>query len=231
MKMLVAYTLAKALVCNWGTINMTQQQHKPIIIAMTGASGAPYALRLIQRLARQEIQLHLLISDAARVVLDKESNFILSADLNTMADEIADFLAIDAKYLTCWGNKDWMSPVASGSADMQDMVVVPCSMGSLARIATGASGNLIERATDVMMKERKNLVLVPRETPLSEIHLTHMLSLSKMGVRIIPAMPGFYHQPESIADLVDFMVERIMDHLGVDDTQALRWGSNKETGE
>jgi len=199
-------------------------QHTPIIIAMTGASGAPYALRLIQRLAAQKIDLHLLISDAARVVLDKESNFKLSADLDSMAQEIADFTQVDAKYLTCWGNKDWMSPVASGSADMQDMVVVPCSMGSLARIATGASSNLIERATDVMMKERKNLVLVPRETPLSEIHLGHMYNLSKMGVRIIPAMPGFYHEPKSIDDLVDFMVDRIMDHLGVDDGEALRWG-------
>ncbi len=203
---------------------MHVNQHKPIIIAMTGASGAPYALRLIQRLARQHIQLHLLISDASRVVLDKESNLILSTDLTTMAQELADFLEIDVSYLTCWGNKDWMSPVASGSADMQDMVVIPCSMGSLARIATGASSNLIERATDVMMKERKNLVLVPRETPLSEIHLGHMLALSKMGVRLIPAMPGFYHQPESIADLVDFMVDRIMDHIGVDDDNAKRWG-------
>ncbi|MDX8382833.1 MAG: flavin prenyltransferase UbiX [Ghiorsea sp.] len=206
---------------------MNAEQHKPIIIAMTGASGAPYALRLIQRLAGQNIQLHLLISDAARVVLDKESNLILSSDLLEMAKELADFLAIDVAYLTCWGNKDWMSPVASGSADMQDMVVIPCSMGSLARIATGASSNLIERATDVMMKERKNLVLVPRETPLSEIHLGHMYNLSKMGVRIIPAMPGFYHQPKSIADLVDFMVDRIMDHLNVDDGGAIRWGKGE----
>ncbi|MDQ6988960.1 MAG: flavin prenyltransferase UbiX [Mariprofundaceae bacterium] len=205
---------------------MTTQHHRPIIIAMTGASGAPYALRLIERLAKQQIQLHVLISDAARVVLDKESDFILTSNVDEMAQEIADFVGVDAKYLTCWGNKDWMSPVASGSADMQDMVVVPCSMGSLARIATGASSNLIERATDVMLKEHKNLVLVPRETPLSEIHLGHMLALSKMGVRMIPAMPGFYHQPESIADLVDFMVDRIMDHLGVDDGGAVRWGKS-----
>ncbi len=205
--------------------------HKPIIIAMTGASGAPYALRLIKRLAAQEIDLHLLISDAARVVLEQESDFKLSTDLQLMTKELADFLDIDAKHLKCWGNKDWMSPVASGSADMRDMVVIPCSMGSLARIATGASSNLIERATDVMLKERKNLVLVPRETPLSEIHLTHMLNLTRMGVRIIPAMPGFYHQPETINDLVDFMVDRIMDHLGVNNEQALRWGSNGKKGE
>jgi len=201
------------------------KKHSPIIIAMTGASGAPYALRLIQRLAKQKIQLHLLISDAARVVLAQESDFKLSADLATMAQEIANFVGVDAKYLTCWGNKDWMSPVASGSADMQDMVVVPCSMGSLARIATGASSNLIERATDVMLKERKNLILVPRETPLSEIHLGHMYNLSKMGVCIIPAMPGFYHEPQSIDDLVDFMVDRIMDHLKVGDGTNIRWGA------
>ncbi len=203
------------------------KKHSPIIIAMTGASGAPYALRLIQRLAKKEIQLHLLISDAARVVLEQESNFKLTSNLDNMAKDIADFVGVDAQYLTCWGNKDWMSPVASGSADMQDMVVVPCSMGSLARIATGASSNLIERATDVMMKEHKNLILVPRETPLSEIHLGHMYNLSKMGVRIIPAMPGFYHQPKSIDDLVDFMVDRILDHLGVDDGTNIRWGSKE----
>jgi len=206
---------------------MQKRTHSPIIVAMTGASGAPYALRLIQRLAKQEIQLHLLISDAARVVLEQESNFTLTSNLDEMAQEIADFVGVDAKYLTCWGNKDWMSPVASGSSDMQDMVVVPCSMGSLARIATGASSNLIERATDVMLKERKNLILVPRETPLSEIHLGHMYNLSKMGVRIIPAMPGFYHEPKSIDDLVDFMVDRVMDHLSVDDGTNIRWGSKE----
>ncbi len=206
---------------------MDKQQHSPIIIAMTGASGAPYALRLIERLAKQGIQLHVLVSDAARVVLAQESHLHLTTNLDEMAQEIADFVGVDAKYLTCWGNKDWMSPVASGSADMRDMVVVPCSMGSLARIATGASSNLIERATDVMLKERKNLILVPRETPLSEIHLGHMYRLAKMGVRIIPAMPGFYHAPKSIDDLVDFMVDRIMDHLGVDDGANIRWG-NKE---
>ncbi len=203
------------------------KKYSPIIIAMTGASGAPYALRLIQRLAKKEIQLHLLISDAARVVLEQESNVKLTSNHDDMAKEIAGFTGVDAQYLTCWGNKDWMSPVASGSADMQDMVVVPCSMGSLARIATGASSNLIERATDVMLKERKNLILVPRETPLSEIHLGHMYNLSKMGVRIIPAMPGFYHEPKSIDDLVDFMVDRIMDHLSVDDGTNIRWGSKE----
>lgn len=203
---------------------MTSKAHAPIIIAMTGASGAPYALRLIQRLALQNIKLHVLISDAARVVLYKESNFKLSANLSTMAQEIASFLTIDATLLTCWGEKDWLSPVASGSADMKDMVVVPCSMGSLARIATGASGNLIERAADVMMKERKNLLLVPRETPLSAIHLGHMLNLTNVGVKIVPAMPGFYHQPQSIDDLIDFVVDRILDHIGVDDGRVLRWG-------
>lgn len=206
---------------------MSDNAHSPIIIAMTGASGAPYALRLIQRLAQQNIPLHLLISDAARVVLEQESGLVLSGSLDDMAKELADFTGVNAQYLTCWGNQDWMSPVASGSSDMRDMVVVPCSMGSLARIATGASSNLIERATDVMLKERKNLILVPRETPLSEIHLRHMYNLSKMGARIIPAMPGFYHEPKSIDDLVDFMVDRIMDHLGVDDGANIRWGSKE----
>lgn len=202
-------------------------QQQPVIIAMTGASGAPYALRLIQRMAMQEVPMHLLISDAAKVVLDKESNLKLSADLESMKTELSSFLEIDSDYLTCWGNKDWMSPVASGSSNIKKMVVLPCSMGSLARIATGASGNLIERAADVMLKERKNLIMVPRETPLSEIHLSHMLSLTKMGVKMIPAMPGFYHQPESVYDLIDFIVDRVMDHLGIEDEYMSRWGDSQ----
>ena len=199
-------------------------KNKPIIIAMTGASGAPYALRLIQRLGLQHISMHLLISDAARVVLDKESGLLLSKDLEQTGQELAKHLEIDSKLLNCWGKDNWMSPVASGSSHIEQMVVVPCSMGTLARIATGISSNLIERAADVVLKEKKKLIIIPRETPLSEIHLQHMLTLTKMGVMCIPAMPGFYHKPQSVEDMVDFIVDRILDHLGVADDLMLRWG-------
>jgi len=191
---------------------------------MTGASGAAYGLRLIQRLANAGIKQHLLFSDAARVVLKQELDLSLPEATESVAAAIASHLDISVELLNHYHQTDWFSPAASGSAGIRHMVVIPCSMGSLARIAGGISDNLIERAADVMLKERGNLILVPRETPLSSIHLEHMLKLSQMGVDLIPAMPGFYHRPESIDELVDFLVDRVMDHLHIDDGGAKRWG-------
>lgn len=195
-----------------------------VIVAITGASGAAYGLRLIQRLANAGIKQHLLFSDAARVVLKQELGLSLPEATEDVAAAIASHLDISDEFLSHYHQADWFSPVASGSAGIRHMVVMPCSMGSLARIAGGISDNLIERAADVMLKERGKLILVPRETPLSSIHLEHMLKLSQMGVDLIPAMPGFYHRPESIAELIDFMVDRVMDHLGVNDGEVQRWG-------
>lgn len=195
-----------------------------IAIAITGASGAAYALRLIQRLGRAGVMQHLVISDAARVVMQQEQDIRLPERADEIAPMLASTLDVDAERLKSYALDDWFSPVASGSSGIRHMVVIPCSMGTLARIAGGVSENLLERAADVMLKERGRLILVPRETPLSSIHLEHMLKLSQMGVRIIPAMPGFYHRPVTVEELVDFVVDRVMDHLEISDGEARRWG-------
>lgn len=197
---------------------------KQLTLAMTGASGAAYGLRLMQRLALAGVRLHVLISEAARVVLDQEQDLLLPGEPEEQGLVLARHLGLNEEGIRCYALDDWFAPCASGSAGIRDMVVIPCSMGTLARIATGTSDNLIERAADVVLKERGRLVLVPRETPLSSIHLEHMLTLSRLGVHMIPAMPGFYHRPESIDELVDFVVDRVIDHLGLHDEGIRRWG-------
>jgi len=196
-----------------------------IIVAMTGASGAAYGLRLLQCLANAGMQQHVLISNAARVVLKQEADLELPAAADKNSRVLAAHLDIPADALTCYGLEDWFSPAASGSAGIRRMVVIPCSMGTMARIASGASDNLIERAADVVLKERGRLILVPREMPLSSIHLENMLKLSRMGVHMLPAMPGFYHRPQRIEELVDFVVERVLDHLDMASEEARRWGA------
>ncbi|WP_318473014.1 flavin prenyltransferase UbiX [Photobacterium leiognathi] len=197
---------------------------KRITLAWTGASGAPYGLRLLECLLAADYQVYLLISSAARVVLATEHGLKLSASPDKAREQLVEHLHCDADKLIVCGKDDWFSPVASGSAAPKQMVVCPCSAGSLASIAYGMSDNLIERAADVVIKERGQLLLVVRETPFSTIHLENMLKLSKLGVTVMPAAPGFYHQPQSIDDLIDFMVARILDHLGVEQGLAPRWG-------
>jgi len=204
-------------------VHMSDFEHS-IVVAMTGASGAAYGLRLMQKLGKTDIHQHILISDAARVVLKQEADVVLPDEPEQMGLCLAEHLDIDAGGLQCYALDDWFSPAASGSAGIRKMVIAPCSMGTLARIATGASDNLIERAADVMFKESGHLLLMPRETPLSAIHLEHMLKLARLGVHIMPAMPGFYHRPESIPELVDFMVDRLLSHLGVENSEGKRWG-------
>ncbi|PSV76454.1 aromatic acid decarboxylase [Photobacterium leiognathi] len=197
---------------------------KRITLAWTGASGAPYGLRLLECLLAANYQVYLLISSAARVVLATEHGLKLSASPDKAREQLVEHLHCDADKLIVCGKDDWFSPVASGSAAPKQMVVCPCSAGSLASIAYGMSDNLIERAADVVIKERGQLLLVVRETPFSTIHLENMLKLSKLGVTVMPAAPGFYHQPQSIDDLIDFMVARILDHLGVEQGLVPRWG-------
>ncbi|WP_318461632.1 flavin prenyltransferase UbiX [Photobacterium leiognathi] len=197
---------------------------KRITLAWTGASGAPYGLRLLECLLAANYQVYLLISSAARVVLATEHGLKLSASADKAREQLVEHLHCDADKLIVCGKDDWFSPVASGSAAPKQMVVCPCSAGSLASIAYGMSDNLIERAADVVIKERGQLLLVVRETPFSTIHLENMLKLSKLGVTVMPAAPGFYHQPQSIDDLIDFMVARILDHLGVEQGLVPRWG-------
>ncbi|MDO6445203.1 flavin prenyltransferase UbiX [Colwellia sp. 1_MG-2023] len=198
-----------------------------ITIAITGASGSLYALRLIECLVAAEFQLYILCSSAARVVFDTEVGLKLPSSPDAASKVLTDKFKAKDGQITFFGKEQWFSPVASGSAAPKKMVVCPCSTGTLAAISQGMSDNLIERAADVVIKERGQLILVPRETPFSTIHLQNMLSLSQMGVTIMPAAPGFYHNPESINDLIDFMVGRILDHLNVEQKIMPRWGYQK----
>jgi len=203
---------------------MKDRSHE-VIVALTGASGAAYGLRLIQRLANDGIFQHVLFSDAAKVVLQQEAGLTLPNAAESYATALATQLGIDAGKLACPNNDDWFSPTASGSSGIRKMVIIPCSMGTLARIAGGMSDNLIERAADVILKERRQLIVVPRETPLSSIHLENMLKLSRVGATLIPAMPGFYHRPTSIDAIFDFVVDRVIDQLQIRNPEAQRWGA------
>ncbi len=195
-----------------------------LTLAITGASGAPYALRLLACLLQAGVQVHLLLSDAARVVLATELGESWPTEPDACRDYLAQRFGCSAEQLKLPGRHDWFSPVASGSAAPKQMVVLPCSMGTLSAIAHGASDNLIERAADVVIKEKGQLILVPRETPYSSLHLENMLKLSRLGVTILPASPGFYHQPASVQDLVDFVVARLLDHMGLPQELMTPWG-------
>lgn len=205
---------------------MTQQH---ISIAFTGASGAPYGLRLVECLLRANCVVHLMISAAARVVLTQEHGLKLPGAPEACEQILTAKFNAEPGQLRVYGKEQWFSPVASGSGAPKKMVICPCSTGTLAAVATGMSNNLIERAADVVLKERGKLILVPRETPFNSIHLEHMLKLSNLGAVIMPAAPGFYHEPKSIDDLVDFMVARILDHLEIEHHLSSRWGYGNPT--
>ncbi len=191
---------------------------------MTGASGAPYGLRLLQCLLAQNCEVHFMISKAALMVVAMETELKLPEKIGALAAALHEHFKVDGSQLKVYGREDWTAPVASGSGAPQAMVICPCSTGTLSAIATGASNNLIERAADVALKERRQLIVVPRESPLSSIHLQNMLTLSQAGVTIMPASPGYYHKPAGIDDLVDFMVARVLDHLGLEQNLVPRWG-------
>lgn len=197
---------------------------KRITLAFTGASGAPYGLRLLQCLLEADCEVFVILSKAARIVIGTETELKLPAGTGAAEQALRDWVQTDRGSLVVCGLEQWTAPVASGSGAPAAMVVCPCSTGTLSAIACGASDNLIERAADVAIKEGRKLILVPRETPFSPIHLENMLKLSRLGVTIMPAAPGFYHQPETVQDLVDFIVARLLDHLGVEQTLVKRWG-------
>lgn len=199
-----------------------------ITLAFTGASGAPYGWRLLELLLAQGVRVHLLISSAARVVFATEHDIKLAGAPDKCSEQLQAQFNCDPGQLTVYGKDDWFSPVASGSAAPKQMVICPCSTGTVAAIAMGASDNLIERAADVVIKEGGKLILVPRESPLSAIHLENLLKLARLGVTVMPAAPGFYHQPKQISDLVDFMVARILDQLGLQQQLTARWGYGGE---
>ena len=211
------------------TINNSTEFNQKITLAITGASGSAYALRLLECLVAANYQVYLLCSSAARVVFDTEVGLKIPGSPDAASQFFIDRFKAKPEQIIVFGKEQWFSPVASGSAAPKTMVVCPCSTGTLAAISQGMSDNLIERAADVVIKERGQLILVPRETPFSTIHLQNMLSLSQMGVTIMPAAPGFYHQPETINDLIDFMVGRMLDHLNIEQAIMPRWGYQSGT--
>jgi 4-hydroxy-3-polyprenylbenzoate decarboxylase len=190
----------------------------PLVVGITGASGAPYAVRLLQALTSAHRQVSLIVSKYGMRLLATE------AGIESM-DALRDAVGIDAwaSYVEVFSNDDRGAAPASGSSRTAGMIVCPCSMGTLSAIAAGASRSLIERAADVTLKEQRKLVLVPRETPLSAIHLGNMLRLTRAGAVVMPAAPGFYHRPTEISDLIDFMVGRMLDQLGVEQNLVSRW--------
>ncbi|MGY4876362.1 flavin prenyltransferase UbiX [Vreelandella aquamarina] len=196
----------------------------PVTVALTGASGAQYGLRLIDVLVASGHEVWVMISKAAHMVIATETDVSLPAQPQRLTAALIKRSGAQEGQIRCFGREDWMAPVASGSGAASAMVICPCSTGTLSSVATGASNNLIERAADVAIKERRTLVMVPRETPFSPIHLEHMLTLSRMGVVILPAAPGFYHKPASINDLIDFIVARILNQLQISHDLMPRWG-------
>jgi 4-hydroxy-3-polyprenylbenzoate decarboxylase len=196
---------------------------KRIFVALTGASGSMYGLRLVEQLCLSGVEVTFAASCSGTLVCREETGLDLSGDLLKATERLYAHLEIETG-LAMVHPDDLFCPAASGSAVPDAVVVAPCSMGTLARIACGISGNLIERSADVALKEQRPLLLIPRETPLSVIHLENMLKLSRAGARIIPAMPAFYHKPETVMDMVDFMVGKILDQLEIDHELFRRWG-------
>ena len=195
-----------------------------ITLAFTGASGLPYGLRLLECLLATESRVFLVYSPAAQVVARHESDLTLPAQPNAAAALLAERYRSRPGQLTVFGREDWLAPIASGSNAADAMAICPCTMGTVGAIASGLADNLIARAADVMLKERRPLVLVPRETPLSAIHLENLLKLTRAGAVILPPSPGFYGHPQTIDDLVDFVVARVLDQLGVAHSLGPRWG-------
>lgn len=199
---------------------------RTITLAMTGASGAQYGLRLLQCLLAADCKVFLLLSEAAQIVIRTETELDLPETTEEQQIYLSALFDTDDNQLQVLEKDDWFSPVASGSSSPSSMVICPASGGTLSAIAHGASNNLIERAADVALKERRQLIVVPRETPYSQIHIENMLKLTQMGAMILPASPGFYMQPQTINELIDFIVARILDQLGIEQDLMPRWGED-----
>jgi 4-hydroxy-3-polyprenylbenzoate decarboxylase len=195
----------------------------PIVMAITGASGAPYAVRLLEALVQAQQRVQLIVSDHGLRLLRTETDIGTVEGLRARVGGAA----WDAN-VALFDDNDRGAAPASGSARNRGMVICPCSMGTISAISQGTSRSLVERAADVALKERRTLILVPRETPYSAIHLENMLRLTRAGAVVLPASPGFYHRPTSIDELVDFVVARVLDHLGVEHTIGRRWGDEPE---
>jgi 4-hydroxy-3-polyprenylbenzoate decarboxylase len=195
-----------------------------ITLALTGASGMPFGLRLLECLVGARCRVYLLYSSAAQIVAKQECALTIPAQPREAARMFGERFGAAEGQIEVFAREDWNAPIASGSSAADAMAICPCTVGTLGAIAAGLADNLIHRAADVMLKERRKLVLVPRETPLSTIHLENMLKLAHAGAVILPPAPGFYNDPQSIADIVDFVVARVLDQLGVPHALQPRWG-------
>ena len=200
------------------------KEAKIISLAITGASGVQYGFRLLEMLLQKEHTVYLMISKAAQVVIGMETDIKLPGRCKEMQQFLTEKYDANDGQLYVFGEDEWTAPTASGGGLVDAMVVCPSSMGALSAIATGASNTLIERSADVMLKERRKLIVVPRETPYSDIHLENMLRLSRMGAVMLCANPGFYNNAETIDDLIDFVVAKILDQLDITHQLQPRWG-------
>ena len=198
----------------------------PLVVAITGASGAPYALKLLEALVQAKRSMWLIVSEHGWRLLSTEADV---GDIDTLRARVGG--SAWEQLVTVFDDGDRGASPASGSARSSGMVVCPCSMGTLSAISAGSSRSLTERAADVALKERRKLVLVPRETPLSAVHLQNMLRVTRAGAVVLPAAPGFYHRPTSVDDLVAFVVARVLDQLGVEHDMARRWSSGARRAE
>lgn len=204
------------------------KEKERISIAITGASGVQYSLRLIEVLLSYGYPLNIVISKAALLVFAMEMDVQLGNQPQVQKERLLSLVKCDDSSLVeVYGVEDWSAPMASGSNASKAMVIVPATTGSLSAVATGQSNNLIERAADVMMKERKPLILVLRETPFNAIHLKNMLTLTEAGAIVMPANPGFYHMPKTVEDIIDFMVARILDQLNIEHNLMDKWGDSQ----
>lgn len=207
------------------------RDNRTVAIALTGASGMPYGIRLLECLIASGTRVWLIYSQVAQIVARQELDLKLPAQPREAQRYFAERFGARAGQLEVFGREDWFAPLASGSNPADAMAICPCSMGTLAAISAGLANTLIERAADVMLKESRRLVLVPRETPFSAIHLENMLRLQRAGAVILPANPGFYHRPQSVAEVVDYVVARVLDQLGVDNDLMQRWGTAPREGD
>ena len=203
---------------------------KTITLAFTGASGIPYGMRLLEMLLQAGQRVNLLYTQAAQIVALQEMKLTLPDCTQEAELKLSGKFGSNNGLLKVYAIKDWYAPMASGSNPANAMVVCPCTMSTLGKIANGIGDDLISRAADVMLKERRTLILVPRETPFSAIHLENMLKLSRVGAIILPPNPGFYNHPQSVQDVVDFVVARILDQLGIKQNLSKAWGSQGAIG-
>ena len=198
-----------------------------VVVAITGASGSIYGLRLVRELLKAGVRVTLLASDSGTIVLQEECGLDWRGDESAVHQRMLEYFSARDGDLGHYAAGNLLAPIASGSSAPDAMIICPASMGTVARVACGFSTNLLERCADAMLKERRPLLVVPRETPLSDIHLENMLRLCRAGAHIVPAMPAFYHGPRTVDDLVDFVVGKVLDVLGVEHGLFRRWGTGE----